>query len=134
MLSLSPESVFFVIVKARQFDAKEAVSETEPGSNATDDKMYAVLEDTADDPVYDELKSFIDNLNEDQQIDLVALSWLGRGDYTADDWDQVRSDAADMHNEHSSDYLLGMPLLGDYLEQGLSLLGYSCEDFEVGRL
>ncbi|MGA9084443.1 MAG: DUF3775 domain-containing protein [Pseudolabrys sp.] len=31
-------------------------------------------------------------------------------------------------------YLLGMPLLGDFLEEGLSLLGYSCEEFEINRL
>lgn len=134
MLSLSPESVFFAIVKAREFDVKDAVTEPDPGSNAADDKMYAVLEDHGDDSTVEELTSFIDNLNVDQQIDLVALSWLGRGDYTARDWQTVRQEAADAHNEHTSTYLLGTPLLGDYLEEGLSLLGYSCEEFEINRL
>ena len=96
MLSLSPESVFFAIVKAREFDVKDAVTEPDPGSNAADDKMYAVLEDHGDDPTVEELTSFIDNLNVDQQIDLVALSWLGRGDYTARDWQTVRQEAAEL--------------------------------------
>jgi hypothetical protein len=134
MLSLSPETVFFAIVKAREFDVKDAVTEPDPGSNAADDKMLSVLEDHADDPVVEELKSMIDNLNRDQQIDLVALAWLGRGDYTADDWDTVRGEAAEAHTEHTSAYLLGIPLLGDYLEEGLSLLGYSSEEYQLKHL
>ena len=134
MLSMSPETVFFAIVKAREFDVKDAVTEPDPGSNPADDKMVSVLEDHADDPVVEELKSMIDNLNRDQQIDLVALSWLGRGDYTAGDWQTVRQEAADAHTGHTSDYLLGIPLLGDYLEEGLTLLGYSCEEFQLKHL
>jgi len=30
--------------------------------------------------------------------------------------------------------LIGTPLLADYLEEGLSQLGYSIEDFEIGRM
>jgi hypothetical protein len=79
-LSISPEQVCFIMAMARQFDAKDVVTEPNPDSNATDDGMRAVLEDHADDPVRAELVSFIDDLNEDEQIDLVALTWLGRGD------------------------------------------------------
>jgi hypothetical protein len=31
-------------------------------------------------------------------------------------------------------YLIGIPLLGDYLEDGLNEFGLSCTDFEAGRL
>ena len=134
MLNISPESVFYAIVKAREFDVKDVVTEPDPGSNAADDGMLSVLEDHGDDPAQYELKSFIDNLNEDQQIDLVALSWLGRSDSTADDWSAIRQEASRAHNEHTADYLMGMPLLGDYLEEGLSMLGYSCEEYEIDRL
>ncbi|MCR4283373.1 MAG: DUF3775 domain-containing protein, partial [Bauldia sp.] len=68
------------------------------------------------------------------QIDLVAIAWLGRGDYTAADWASVRAEAAGAHNRNTANYLLGMPLLGDYLEEGLTLLGRSCEEYEIGRL
>ena len=133
-LSISPEQVCFIIVKAREFDVKDSVSEPDPGSNPSDDNEVAVLEDHEDDPVVEELTSFIDALSEDEQIDLVTLAWLGRDDYTAEDWEAVREDAARAHNARTAAYLLGMPLLGDFLEEGLSMLGYSCAEFESGRL
>jgi uncharacterized protein DUF3775 len=133
-LQISPEKVCFVIIKAREFDVKDAVSEPDPGSNPSDDKMASVLEDHADDPVMEELLSFMGDMSEDEQIDLVALAWLGRGDYTAEDWPAVREEAARAHNDKTPAYLLGMPMLGDFLEEGLGLLGYSCEEFEVNRL
>ena len=133
-LVISPEKVFFVIVKARQFDAKVENSDPDSGSNPSDDREIDVLEDRADDPVERELKSFINALTEDEQIDLVALTWLGRDDSTVADWSSVREEAARAHNNRTADYLLGIPLLGDFLEEGLSELGYSCEEFELGRL
>lgn len=133
-LGISSENVCFIIVKAREFDVKDSVSEPNPGSNPTDDGDVVVLEDHADDPVLQELTSFIDVLSEDEQIDLVALTWLGRDDYEASDWATVRDEAARSHNRRTSTYLLGMPLLGDFLEQGLSMLGHSCNEFEAGRL
>src|SRR5579883_524025 len=82
-LSISREKICFIIVKAREFDAKDQVTEPEPGSNPSDDMDVAVLEDHEDDPVVEELTAFIDSLSEDEQIDLVALTWLGRDDYSA---------------------------------------------------
>lgn len=133
-LTISPEKVCFVIIKAREFDAKDEITEPDPGSNPSDDKDTAVLEDHEDDPVVEEITSFIDSLSEDEQIDLVTLAWLGREDYTADDWATVREEAARAHNARTATYLLGIPMLGDFLEEGLSMLGYSCEDFEINRL
>jgi len=133
-LAISPEKVFFIIVKARAFDAKEGNSDPDPGSNPFDDGETDVLEDRADDPVERELKSFVNALTEDEQIDLVALTWLGRDDSTTADWPSVREEAARAHNERTARYLLGIPMLGDFLEEGLSTLGYSCEEFEIGRL
>lgn len=133
-LTISPEKVCFVIIKAREFDAKEEVEEPDPGSNPSDDKGIEVLEDYPDDPVVEELTQFIDSLSVDEQVDLVALTWLGREDYAADDWASVREEAARAHNEHTAEYLLGEPLLSDFLEEGLSMLGFSCEDYELNRL
>lgn len=133
-LQISPEKVCFVIIKAREFDAKDEVTEPDPGSNPSDDMMASVLEDHGDDPVVEELTSVINDMTEDEQIDLVALAWLGRGDYTAADWPEVRKEAAQAHNQRTARYLLGTPMLGDFLEEGLSTLGYSCEQFEINRL
>jgi hypothetical protein len=133
-LTISPEKVCFVIIKAKEFDAKDEVTEPYPGSNPSDDKDIAVLEEHGDDPVVEELTSFINSLSEDEQIDLVTLAWLGRDDYSARDWPTVREEAERAHNERTAEYLLGMPLVGDFLEEGLSMLGYSCEDYQIGRL
>lgn len=133
-LNISPEKVCFIVIKAREFDAKDAVTEPDPGSNPSDDKDLAVLEDHSDDPVVEELTAFINALSEDEQVDLVALVWLGRDDYTASDWPAVREEAARAHNERTAEYLLGTPMLGDFLEEGLALLGRSCEEFEAERL
>ncbi|MGP0058337.1 MAG: DUF3775 domain-containing protein [Beijerinckiaceae bacterium] len=133
-LTISPEKVCFFIIKAREFDVKVEVTEFDPGSNPTDDNDVSILEDHKDDPVVEELTSFINALSVDEQIDLVALVWLGRDDYTVSDWPAVREEAARAHNQRTAQYLLGIPQLGDFLEEGLSMLGHSCEEFEIGRL
>jgi hypothetical protein len=133
-LTISPEKVAFVIIKAREFDAKDELTDLDSGSNPSDDQEAAVLEDHGDDPVVEEITSLINAMSQDEQIDLVALAWLGRDDYTAQDWPAVRAEAEQAHNQHTAEYLLGMPLLSDFLEEGLSMLGYSCEEFEIGRL
>lgn len=134
VLTISPEIVCFVIIKTREFDAKDEVTEPDPGSNPADDKDVEVLENHEDDPVVEEVTSLINSLSEDEQIDLVALMWLGRDDYSASDWPAVREEAARAHNQRTAEYLLGTPLVGDFLEEGLALLGYSCEEYEIERL
>ncbi len=129
-LSISAAKVAAILAKARQFDAKDAVTDPDPGSNASDDAMLSVLEDHADDPVQTELRAIIRGLNEDEQVDLVALTWLGRGDGELDEWDDLREEADHAHNRRTAEYLLGMPLLSDYLEEGLSQFGHSVEEFE----
>jgi len=133
-LTISPEKVCFLIVKAREFDAKDVVTEPDTGSNPSDDGDAAVLEDHGNDPVVQEMVSLINALSVDEQVDLVALTWLGRDDYTAEDWAEVREEAARQHNNRTAAYLLGTPTVGDFLEEGLSMLGYSCEEFEINRL
>lgn len=127
-LAISAEKVCFLIVKAREFDVKVAANDPDPGSNPSDDADIDVLEDSPDDAVAEELAAFIDALDMDEQIDLVAIAWLGRGDNTLRDWSGLRAEAAAAHNDRTARYLLGMPLLGDFLDEGLSLLGHSCEE------
>ncbi|SON56335.1 hypothetical protein HDIA_2794 [Hartmannibacter diazotrophicus] len=133
-LTISPEKVCFIIMKMRQFDAKEAGTDPDPASNAADDNAWSVLEDTSDDPVVQELSSVIRSLNEDEQIDLVALAWLGRGDDSLESWDDLRNSAAEAHNKRTASYLIGMPLLADYLEDALSQFDLSCDDLEMDHL
>ena len=134
MLQIDPRTVCYLIIKAREFDAKVAVVEPDPGSNPSDEGMRGVLEDYPDDPVDAEIRTLVDSLNEDEQIDLVTLLWLGRADSSADEWSALREDAAAAHSARTADYLLGTPLLSDYLAEGLNRLGYDCSDFEIDHL
>lgn len=84
-LSIPLEKVCFVIMKAREFEAKDVDTETGDGSNPIDDREISVLEDRADDPALEELAELISDLSVDEQTDLVALAWLGREEYP-DDW------------------------------------------------
>ena len=135
-LSISTEKVCFVILKAREFDVKDVDTsfDDDDGSNPADDRMTEVLEDRPDDPVDQELVAFIEAMSEDEQVDLVTMTWLGRGDGTLDDWDDLRAEAARVHNRHTASYLLGIPLLPDYLEEALAEFGRSCEEFEKDHL
>jgi hypothetical protein len=129
-LAISAAMVATILAKARQFDGKDAVTDPGSSSNAADDAMLSVLEDHSDDPVRSELMAIIRGLNEDEQIDLVALAWLGRGDGDLADWEDIRAEAASAHNRRTAEYLLGMPLLGDYLEEALAQFGHAAEEFE----
>jgi Protein of unknown function (DUF3775) len=130
-LSISPEKVSYIIAKAREFDVKDVVTDPDSSSNASDDAMLSVLEDHKDDPVVAELRAAIFALNVDEQIDLVTLAWLGRGDGGVEDWDDLRAEAARAHNRRTASYLLGIPLLSDYLEEGLSELGIAYDEGSV---
>jgi hypothetical protein len=136
-LTISPEKVAFLIEKAREFDVKEADTDPDSGSNAVDDGMVDVLEDNGRDPVQRELTGFIGALNEDEQLDLVTLTWLGRGEGGIDEWDDLRSRAIEARGEYRDApaetvrYLLGEPLLGDLLADGLDAFGV---DWTEGRI
>jgi hypothetical protein len=134
-LSVSLDKVCFVIAKAREFEAKEAPNIPDEASNPSDDRMIEVLEDRpSEDAVLQELRSIIGGMSEDEQIDLVALAWLGRGDAEAEGWQELRSEAARAHNRRTAAYLLAMPLLPTYLQDALAELGLSCEEFEKESL
>ena len=133
-LNVSPEKVCYIIVKAREFDAKDEPVEPDPGSNPVDTGEREVLEDYSGDPTFAELQAAIDNLNDDEVIDLIALAWLGRGDFSRSEWEDARTLARERHRRHSAAYLTGIPTLGDFLEEGFSAIGYSCEDEDLGHL
>lgn len=131
---ISLDSVCRIVVRAREYDVKESPSDEDEGSNPSDDGFIDVLENSGDDPVAQELRSAINDLNIDEQCDLVALAWLGRGDYGREDWREARRIAEEQHNNRTAEYLLGMPLLADYLEEGLARFDLSCADFEGEHL
>lgn len=127
MLDLNPENICFIIDKSRQFHVKEEVTITEMPTSPADDWARQGLADHEDDLTYMELVSAINDLEPDQQVQLVALMWLGRGDFTVEEWHNATRTAAQEWNQWTADYLIATPLVADYLSEGLNLLGYSCD-------
>lgn len=128
-LDLNPVTVGYVANLARDF--QEQVSTPDQPLEDVDDWTTGAAGGQQDDPVYSELKIAIEDLEPDQQVQLVALMWLGRGSFTAAEWTTALKEAGDNWTPKSADYLIGTPLLADYLEEGLSQLEYHHEDFEV---
>jgi hypothetical protein len=141
MLNMDIETVCWLIVKIREFEVEESL----PVAPEDDDRTVSPDLDVSDeeltpdyltrlreDPLFTDAKRVIDDLNVDAQTELVALAWVGRGDFTAPaEWQDALQAARDRHNEHTAEYLLGMPLAADYLEDGLEQLGMSCEGTEA---
>jgi hypothetical protein len=122
--ALDRETLAFIVLKARAFDALVAPDDPSDGSDATDDRFMDALEDEPDNPVGQELRDAIASLHVDARTQLVALAWLGRGDYEAGDWREAVTTARE-RGGGAARYLMGMPLLGDYLEEGADMLGIS---------
>jgi Protein of unknown function (DUF3775) len=89
MLTIPLEKLTYIIEKAREFDT-EVPSDAEEGSNPADDE---ILLDTPDNPTTQELRDAIDGLNIDEREELLALVWLGRGDYNAEKWSEALQQA-----------------------------------------
>ncbi|MBY5986824.1 hypothetical protein FIU89_01085 [Roseovarius sp. THAF27] len=77
-----------------------------------------------------ELRAFIERLAEDEQASLVALMWIGRGSFGADEIEEAKATAREEATTPTADYLLGTPHLSDHLENGLDELGLSAQDDE----
>jgi hypothetical protein len=123
-LGISLESVAAIV------DAARAVQEgEESGALARDEEDEEGL-DAEDDENMDEdaLRAFIADLNEDEQASLIALAWVGRGDYAGPDFEEARTLAKERNIRDPAEYLLGIEMLGDMLEEGLAELGLSLED------
>jgi hypothetical protein len=133
MLVIPLERLAFIIAKAREFDAEVPVEpDAATGSDPPDDDERQVLLDTPDNPTEQELRDAIDGLGVLERQEVLALMWLGRGDFDAESWPEALRQAGDTANQNLTDYLVGTPLLGDYLEEGASALGLSLEDFDRG--
>jgi hypothetical protein len=130
MLEIDPQTVYFLILKAREFDDKDDPGEADLDASPAEETIEADMHYFADDPVAQELKDAIEALNDDEQAELVALTWIGRGDFTSEEWDEVVRTARQRRTNPTADYLLGTPLLGDYLEEGLTQLGLTLKDLE----
>ena len=128
MLTIDPDKVCHIIVKARAVNAKTELVDEDPASNMAEDDMLEVLTEAPEDATEQEVAAFIDGLNTDEQCELVALAWIGRGSFIKEEWREALREARHAHNERTAEYLLGLPLLGDYLADGLAEFGHTCDE------
>ena len=134
MLTIDPEGVCYIIVKASEAGAKAEPVDPGSGSNPTDDKNATILEDFADDPTLAELMAALLSLNVDEVAELLTLTWLGSGEYDKSEWKAALAAARQAQGRHAPEYIAGTRLLADYLEEGLSQLDCPCERLEIDRL
>ena len=124
-LTLSPDAVFPILMKAREYDAKVEQTDPDTSSSPTDDNNVDVLESGPGDATRAELVSAIHDLNDDEQLDLIALIWVGRGDFTIEEWAEALEAARDIGRARTPRYVAEIPLVSDYLEDALSQFGHS---------
>lgn len=128
-LTITSDSAMEILLRARQFDAKVEQTDPDSGSNPSDDDSVDALEFGAADDTRHELASAIHDLNDDERLDLIALVWLGRGDFTLAEWAAARVAAGEIGRDRTSRYLAEIPLVSDYLEDGLSQFNQSVADY-----
>jgi hypothetical protein len=128
IFEINPEIICSIADKARQFQVKEAVVIPENQMSHGDYSQYQILEDYQDDPTYCEFMAMVNDLEPDQQDVLVALMWVGRGDFNIEDWEVAKEQAHDSRSVPVALYLIMTPLLADFLEEGLSKFGYTCNE------
>lgn len=131
-LSIPLPKLAFLIVKARAYDAEVPPTGSEDGSDMSDDRAVAALESTGDNPTREELGGALAELNVDQINEVLAVMWIGRGDYDEEQWDEALAAARHASNRRVVAYLLETPLLADLLEEGLDRLGYNVSEEETG--
>jgi hypothetical protein len=128
MLEISTDKVAHVVLRSREVDVKTDAWDDERDLDGDDVSSETILEDLPEDATRRELREFLESLNEDELASLIALAWVGRGTYAPAELDEAISTAKSEHGGNGVAYLFGLPLLPDYLEDGLDQLGISAED------
>ena len=122
-INLSTEIIHQIIDKSKAFHCKEDVVIPEDENEISEEDYMQILADHDNDMTYREVRDAINDLEPDQQMTLVAVMYLGRGDFSIEEWDDCYAEAEDGWTSHTAEYLLSKPMLADYLEEGLSMLG-----------
>jgi hypothetical protein len=130
-LSIGPDTVRLFILKAKGLSAAVnedyadgAEHEVEFDGDRHDNHHHdGLAEESSENLTEEELRELINDLNVDEAAELIALAWVGRGDYDAAEWSDAVAAARERANKLSAKYLLGMPLLADWLEEWLEAIG-----------
>ncbi len=127
-LHIPLETLCGIITMAREFQAKEEVVIPETPASPTDDWAMQVLADHSDDYNLREFRDTVGDLSQRQRAELIALMWLGRGDYSLDEWEDAVDQAIGDFSVRAGEYVLAHPMVADHFIDALSALGLSCEE------
>ena len=134
LLDIGFDQLAYIAIKAREYDVKEGNCDPDSGSDPIDDGGIDILADGPDDPTAEELAGAISSLNDDQKAELLAIIWIGRGDFDPDQWREALQEARRRPLRRAAAYCLQLPLLSDYIEDGLNTLGIDISEFEALHL
>jgi hypothetical protein len=121
------ETLCSLIALAREFQAKEEVCIPQDQDSPSEDWALQMLADHGNDYNVGEFRGIVRDLSERQRAELVALMWLGRGDYTAEEWEEAVDEALGDYSIRADEYVLAHPMVSDHLEEGLIALELPCE-------
>ncbi len=128
-MDIALDKVCELILRVRAIDVKEGITDPASGSNPTDDGSIDALTASPDDATEEEVRDVIAGLNDDERADLIALVYIGRGDMEPEEWGaavRLAKEREDAMSISAADWLLGIPNLGDLLDEGLAAMGRSC--------
>lgn len=128
MIHINLGSLCHIINKIREFQAQDEVMLPDVPVNLPEDWALDILADHSEDRTLQEMTHVIGAMSERQRAELVALMWLGRGDYDLDKWETAVDDAIGDYSLNAASYVLAHPMAADDLEEGLIAHGYSCQD------
>ena len=136
-LTIDPDVAYRIAVLAQSYQGEGIMPMEEDDvvdSDIGDDPItdLEAIADEAENPhenvLDDELEGLIRGLNVDAKHDLLALIWVGRGDYEARDWAAARRAAREAEPFDVADYLEELQMGSDYIEDALEAMGYPPPD------
>lgn len=130
-MDIAIDKVRTLILEARRLDVKDGDDDPQSGSDAMDDRNVRTLSSSdPDDAIEHEFRGMIAGLNIDERADVLALLYIGRGDFTAGEWEAARALALerDAASLHLGNYLIATPNLPDLLGEGLAALGIGLDE------
>ncbi len=125
MVEINSGIISNIILKAREINIADDLKMPDSQNDLSDTEWRQAKAEYQEDESTLELKALITDLESDQQLQVIALMYVGRGDFKENEWNAALTQARTIPAQTRADYLLSKPMLADYLEEGLSLFGYS---------
>lgn len=133
MLQISKAKITRIIDYARDYDSRTSNWDDAGQDEFQDKSAYGFQEEFAGNTTDTELTEFVSSLNKAERASLIALALIGRGRFQPEEVDQAIASVSSETVSRTGDYLLAIPMVGEYLEEGLGKLGYAVENDAVGE-